>query len=262
VDTAQTLPDALIPGLLLASSLAYVSYRRRWTDGSGSLVAAGVGALTFMGGVVPTVALLAFFFSSALLARWTRSKSADSPLVSEQSAARDAYQVMAVGALPALLSLARVESGQPRWLLASFAALAFACADTWATDVGQTYPARPRLLGFGAQVPTGFSGGMTLRGTSAALGGAGFLGLVGWLGLYSTWRSWALVTMVGFGASLLDSLLGATVQSRNICGGCGRLTERGSHCGRPATRLRRGLSNWGVNLVCSGVAAWLGYLVT
>ena len=85
-------------------------------------------------------------------------------------------------------------------------------------------------------VPAGTSGGVTLQGSLAALAAAVLLALVAWL---LRWPASAVAAAIIGGAAgcLLDSWLGATVQSRRHCDTCGKATEMRVHfCGN-ATRF-------------------------
>src|SRR5205085_9892042 len=95
-------------------------------------------------------------------------------------------------------------------------ALATATADTWATELGVLSPQQPRLITTGKHVAPGTSGGITLLGTTAAALGAFALGLVFWL-LQRCQRSLIALPLTalvsGLAGSIVDSLLGATVQA-------------------------------------------------
>jgi uncharacterized membrane protein len=63
-----------------------------------------------------------------------------------------------------------------------------------------------------------------------------------------------LITLWGFFASLLDSLLGATIQAQYLCPVCKKVTERKKHCRDNQTTFYSGLSwinNDLVNFYCS-----------
>jgi uncharacterized protein (TIGR00297 family) len=248
------MPSLLI-GFGLALLLSTAAYRRHWLTAGGAVAATAVGAATFSGGLGLASALLIFFFSSVALGRYLKP-GIESVLTAEQRGPRDAMQVIAVGVIPATAAAVFAATQDARWAWVALAAWAFATADTWATAVGMTARRIPRVLGFGAQTLSGLSGAMTARGTLAALVGALALGLWG-----AVWFRHpeavpiAWVAAAGFVGSVLDSVLGATIQMRLRCASCGQATELRTHCDQPAVRLRGFLSNWGVNLVCSAFAA-------
>lgn len=258
MDSPPSLPNALILGALLAVAVSALGYKQRWLSVSGSIVAVPIGAALFSAGWTTTSALLFFFLSSALLARLFRSQSNLSPSPSQQHAPRTASQVLAVGGIPALAAVFAEFGSCAACIPASLAALAFATSDTWATEVGMTSHAQPRMLGLGRRVPLGLSGGMTLRGTLAAVAGAVAIGLIAArLGI----KAMSIVAAAGFVGSLVDSLLGATVQKRYVCAQCALETEERRHCDVPTVIRRRGLSNAAVNLVTSAGIAVLVLLV-
>jgi uncharacterized membrane protein len=108
----------------------------------------------------------------------------------------------------------------------------------------------PRLITTRRLVEPGTSGGLTRLGTLAALGGAALIGLVAAAFDLAAGRSlgWAvalvlIVTVSGLAGSLVDSLLGATVQAIYYCDACGKETERHPlhSCGAPTRQIR----GWG-----------------
>jgi uncharacterized membrane protein len=119
------------------------------------------------------------------------------------------------------------------------------------------------LITTGARVEPGTSGGVSLQGTLAALGGSAAIGLPAGL-LAGEWRLAAAAVLGGLAGSLFDSLLGATVQAMYWCPSCQKETERHpSHtCGASTQPIRgwRWLGNDAVNFSASVVGAatvWL-----
>lgn len=107
--------------------------------------------------------------------------------------------------------------------LACLVALSGCCGDTWASEVGSVVGSRkPRLITTWRAVPPGTNGGMTTVGTAASCAGGFAVGLsyfITWLLIGNQAASqpaqWPVVFVGvagGFLCSLLDSLLGATVQ--------------------------------------------------
>jgi len=149
-------------------------------------------------------------------------------------------------------------------------ALATATADTWATELGVLSPHQPRLITTGKPVGPGTSGGMTLLGTGAGAVGALALGLVFWL-LQRCPKSLASLPLIalfsGLSGSIVDSILGATVQAMYYCPTCEKETERYVHkCGTRTLPLRgiAWLNNDVVNFIATlsgaltamGIAVW------
>jgi len=167
------------------------------------------------------------------------------------------------------------------WFFAAAGAMAAVNADTWATELGVLSPTPPRLMTTGQRVPAGTSGGVTALGTTAALGGGLFIGLMALaLGqMEAIWGSsplnghhlfWLVPISIlgGLGGSTFDSLLGATVQGIYYCPRCQKETEARVHrCGQPTRHLRgwRWLNNDWINfassIVGSLMAGFLGWVV-
>ena len=207
----------VVAGALLAAAICIVSHRLRLLATSGSLAAFVVGAAVFgAGGWRAALPLLVFFVTANAWGRWRRAKKRG--LAIEKSGPRDASQVAANGALPALFVLLAhffPDHGKI-FYLAYAAAIAEANADTWATEVGAGANEAPRMITTFAPVPAGRSGAISLIGTIAAVAGAVLVGLAS-TSLFDPGARWpciATIAVSGIAGALVDSLLGATVQSQ------------------------------------------------
>lgn len=267
----------LMIGFFLAVLIALAAWRVRSLSRSGAVAAAGLGTVVFgLGGLPWSVLLLGFFISSSGLSRLAaRRKQALNEKFSKGSQ-RDAAQVMANGGISGLFVLLHLVFPESVWPWLAFAGtLAAVNADTWATELGVLSHSTPRLITNGQTVERGTSGGITFTGTLAAAAGAAFIGLLAllvwdaarWspLTLQRSGLVLLLVTLGGLAGSLIDSLLGATLQAIYHCPTCSKETERHPlHiCGSPTTRLRglQWMDNDWVNTVCAlagGVLALLG----
>jgi len=285
----------IIAGLLLALIVAIVAWRARVLNHSGAIAAAGLGTVVFgLGGLGWAILLLAFFLSSSALSRLFRKQKRAVEEKFSKGSQRDAGQVFANGGIAGLIALIHVFlPGVAVGAWAAFAgSLAAANADTWATELGVLSRNVPRLVTNGRPVERGESGGVTLLGSLAALGGSALIALLTllfWQGhvlslpasapawlvtlvspraqALSAAQSWAwlgVITLAGFSGSLVDSLLGATLQANYYCPACHKQTERYPFhaCGAPTRRIRGlpWLNNDGVNVVCSLVGSLAGLI--
>ena len=183
--------------------------------------------------------------------------------VVEKGDERDAGQVIANGGVFAAAALGYVLAPSPVWYAIGAGALAASTADTWATEVGTLAGADPVSIISWQKVPPGTSGGVSLIGTAGGVGGALFISAV------SAFANWPVpftaVALGGLAGTLVDSLLGATLQARRWCDVCSKSTERLVHsCGTKARHAGglAGLDNDAVNSVCSGVGALIALLLS
>jgi uncharacterized membrane protein len=151
--------------------------------------------------------------------------------------------------------------GDERLWLAFAGAMAAVNADTWSTELGVLSLIPPRIITTGQKVERGTSGGITLAGILAALGGALFVGIAAII--FPASSSWlyrlGIITLGGLIGSLFDSVLGATVQAIYWCPTCQKETERHpTHtCGSSTSQVRgwSWFNNDMVNLACSLMGA-------
>ncbi|MBV9543212.1 MAG: DUF92 domain-containing protein, partial [Chloroflexi bacterium] len=228
-----------------ASVISLVAYRRRTLTVDGAVAAAGVGAIVFARmGLRGAGALLAFFISSSALSRLSRPEPGG--FKQAKGARRDASQVLANGGVATVCAFMG-------WRSAFVGALATAAADTWATEIGMRFGGTPRLVTTLRRVEAGTSGGMTLAGLLASLGGAATVSAV-WSVLGGGAAALKPALIAGVAGALADSLLGATAQGLYRCSKCGALLESvGTH----EAELLRG-SRWVNNDVVNAGATLIG----
>ena len=120
-----------------------------------------------------------------------------------------------VGALLALLVCRAPTLWVPPLLLAFAASFSAKLADTFGSEIGKRWGRHTVLITTLRPVPPGTEGAVSLEGTAASLAGALLMGVVMLaLGLLSGPAAWGLVAAVGLVATLLESLVGATLQRR------------------------------------------------
>ena len=95
---------------------------------------------------------------------------------------------------------------------ASFAAK---LADTCGSEIGKRWGRRTFLITSLRPVPAGTEGAISVEGTAASVAGSALMALVMLaLGLLQGPELLGLVTLVGLVATLIESLIGATLQRR------------------------------------------------
>jgi uncharacterized protein (TIGR00297 family) len=252
-------------GGLFAAAIALAAWRARSLTVDGACAAFVVGTATFgSGGWAATIVLLAFFASSVGFSRLGKARKRALGDIAK-GGPRDAMQVLANGgAATVCIVFARIDLAHAAAWLAGFATgYAAATADTWSTEIGTLARGTPRSILTGAPIATGLSGGVSVQGTLAALGGAIWIALAAAATGYGLAVA-AIVAILGFGGALFDSVLGAAAQVLRWCPACERACENDPHvCGTRTTRLRgfAWLDNDGVNFAATALPAALAVVV-
>lgn len=262
------VPVQLVIGALLAAIVAYAAFRLGALNRGGALAAFILGTIVFgLCGLPWAIVLLTFFITSSGLSQLFKRRKRKMEDQFAKGGRRDAWQVAAnggVAGLAVLLHLVYPDSSIP-WVMFA-AAFAGANADTWATELGVLNRRWPRNLTTWKQVPPGTSGGISLAGTIAAAGGALLIAVMA----VALWPKTAagygerlifglVILAAGVFGSLVDSLLGATLQGIYWCAVCDKETEKNPwhNCGSETTRIKGlpWMNNDAVNLACTLSAA-------
>jgi uncharacterized protein (TIGR00297 family) len=251
----------MIVEFAVAGAVAIMAYGARLLTAGGAIAATAVGAASMVGGAGWVVPLLFFFASSSALSRW-RGAERERLLgaIIEKGNRRDAIQVLANGAVFAIAAALSTLGDVGTWQAVGAGAIAAATADTWSTEIGTVLGGSPRLIFSGRRVPPGTSGGVTIPGSIAGIAASILAAFVvsrlDWVvPVYS-------VVAGGIAGSLVDSVIGATMQERRWCATCAVETERRTHsCGTPTGHRGgiRGCNNDFVNLmstIAGGVVTW------
>ncbi len=238
-----------------------VARNRHALSTSGAIAAAILGTIAGAAGWEWAILLVAFFISGTLFSKMgAERKAARTVGLTEKGGERDSLQVLANGGVFGVLAVLSLLTGQPSWLIMATGAIAASTSDTWATEIGTLGSGTVRSIRDWREVDPGTSGGVTVIGSLAAVAGAVFVaGLALALGLPGTAACAALAG--GIVGSFLDSVLGATAQSKRWCAQCGIETERMTHTCGSMTTHRAGalwLDNDGVNAISSFGGAILG----
>lgn len=210
-----------LAGGFLSLAVTFAAYRRMALTRSGAWAAAVTGVVLVLAGWRWLALVGVFFISSSVLTRL--EASGGTARRSFDRGGRRWQQVAANGGVAAICAAGTALTGWPQGFAVAAGAVAAATADTWATEIGRWSRTPPRLIATGRPVEPGVSGGVTAAGTLAAVAGALFIGAVAFVlesassgpgGAAPHAASAAWIAAGGFTGSLLDSVLGATLEGR------------------------------------------------
>jgi len=256
-------PIVHIEAATIVLILALLSLKLKLLDRGGILASIPIGYVIYVFGGVDYFILLLVFYLASGAATKLRVRRIGRDLFDKDSI-RGWRNVVANGATAAIISLLNITGfNRDRITAAYLGAVGTAFADTLATEIGLLYPGEPRLITNMKKV---------LRGTPGAVSPYGYLGGIGALlililssmAMGATGLRLVVATMVsGVLGMTIDSVLGATIQSKYRCVICGKLTESRVHCGM-AAEMVDGISlidTHMVNLISIMLGALTAYLI-
>jgi uncharacterized protein (TIGR00297 family) len=227
-------PDSLthiIFGVVASAIIAIVSYKIHFLDRGGSALAFLMGSIIFsLGGWAYTLPILGFFISSSLLSKGGKLKKKQLAATYQKSGIRDFHQTLANGGVATILVLTSFLSGYEMIYYVYIASLAAATADTWGTELGIFSKKNPVLITNFNSVSPGTSGGISIIGSIASLFGSIFIVFIGSLFISLTSYQIIFIVLFGYAGSLMDSIIGATLQGQYKCEICNKNTESKFHC--------------------------------
>jgi uncharacterized protein (TIGR00297 family) len=260
------IPEQMLIALLLAGAIGLVSHRFHFLSPSGSLATFLLAVIVYgIGGWMWTLPILTFFIASSLLSKLGKSRKKSLEGIFDKTDKRDAGQVAANGGLAGLLVMLWYFFPDRYELYFYFlGSVAAVTADTWGTELGTLLKGKPRSIVTFRSVEVGTSGGVSIAGILGGAFGAALV-MVSSLIFGPEPLSVHVMTSIiaaGIIGSLVDSLLGATLQAQ-YCTDTGRLTEKRSVNGVP-TKLVRGfhwINNDVVNWMCAAAGVLTMYFL-
>lgn len=230
-------PEQIFTGTLLSLTISVFSYYLGFLSLSGTIGTFILGSIIFgFGGLLYTIPILAFFLVSSLLSRVGKRFKKQYESLFEKTGVRDFYQVWANGGIPAILVIFNVFFPATNIFYAYCAAIAAATADTWGTELGIFSKKHPRMITSFKAVPPGTSGAVSIMGSIASFAGSLFITIIGMI-YYTSNQNITdisyiifIITISGFFGSIIDSIIGATIQAQYNCPVCHKITEKKNHC--------------------------------
>ncbi len=203
----------LIAVILFSAGGAWLLFRMSLLTRHAAVVVYFMGVYFFgVLGLSWTLPLLAFFLSSVVLTRFhDRFRGKVRP-----ASRRNAWQVLANGLWAILASAAYLVFREPVLIYLYISIVAAVTADTWASEIGPVIHRRCFSLAHGRMLTSGVSGGISLAGTLASMAGSFGVSLMALHLFFGTieWPLLLVLTLAGFMACFVDTLLGAFVEEK------------------------------------------------
>ncbi|CAH1449035.1 unnamed protein product [Lactuca virosa] len=259
--------------VLISSLIALRAYRKNSLDVSGAFAGFFVMAVHLSVNYRFGAMLLAFFFTSSKLTKMGEDRKRTLDADFKEGGQRNWIQVLSNGGIASVLVIAFwglttsqdtcLDSKESKIITALVGGLIghYSCCngDTWSSELGVLSDEQPRLITTFRPVRRGTNGGITKAGLEAAAAAGSVIGLAFILPGFFT-KSCTndaffkqlfvipLSAIAGLAGSLIDSILGATLQFSGFC------SVRNKVVSKPGPTVKRisGLSildNNGVNLV-------------
>ncbi|KAH7848829.1 hypothetical protein Vadar_008691 [Vaccinium darrowii] len=258
---------------LVSAAIAIRSYRRKSLNLSGAVLGFIVMTIHIAVNYRFGAMLLVFFFTSSKLTKVGQEKKRSVDAEFKEGGQRNWIQVLSNSGIATILVIIfwKLSGSQDRCLDSKESHLLtaliggmighYCCCngDTWSSELGVLSDAQPRLITTLKPVRRGTNGGVTKAGLLAAAAAGCIIGLTFVILGFSTTRCTfdvalkqllviPLSALAGVGGSLIDSLLGATLQFSGFC------SVRNKVVGKPGPTVTRisgltVLDNNAVNLV-------------
>ncbi len=256
--------DSMFAIFLVTCLVAYAGYRLKSLTRSGVVLTVVTGTVIGYGfGWFGLYLLGVFFSTSSLASKYRASEKAPVDEIVEKSGPRDHIQVLANGGIGMVTALGMAVTANEAWLFAYIVSIAAATSDTWGSEFGVLAKKKPRSILTLRPVEPGTSGGVSLYGTLMSIVGAATIVLAVYPFMTLGFEVTLALIVLGLVGSVVDTLLGATVQRKYRCQVCGKLTEKQQHHGRATQYVSgwRWLGNDAVNFTSIATAALLCFFV-
>jgi uncharacterized protein (TIGR00297 family) len=232
-------------GALINIVFSFVAYKKKSLSLSGFAAAAILGtAIYTFGGIFFWIILGSFFVSSSILTK-IKDYISVADEVNLKDGIRTYTQVIANGFAGLLFAYLFYLTKDHLYMLAFAASIASCNADTWASEIGRLSTKETYSLLTRNPIEKGLSGGVSNLGLLASFLGSLFIAIIflfGYLIIYDFSREivifFVLCVAAGFWGSILDSIIGETIQAKYYCSVCGKVIEKNTHHRTSATLIK------------------------
>ena len=206
--------DRLLPALIITVAFGLLAYWLRSVTASGAFAGILTAFVIYLGLGWSGFVTLVLVFVITLICTGIGVEKKRQLGLAESHHGRNAAQVLAN--IAAAAAFAALSVRQPWFAVACIAAMAEAAADTTQSEIGEVASSRAWLISTFRQVPPGTDGGVTLAGLGAGAFAAAIVATVAGF-THAIELRWAgIAGSSGFLGTIVDSLLGATLERRGL----------------------------------------------
>jgi len=215
VATKTPFRTRLVPAVLATLAFALFARLSRGVTYSGAAAGTLVTSVLFLSGGPPIFAAVLLVFVLTLAATMFGRARKRSLAIAERAGGRDGAQVLAnVGVSATFAALSAITPYRLPLIVGSLAALAEVACDTVSSETGKALASKARLVTSGRIVTAGTDGAVSVPGTVLGVTAAALIAIeAAFTGLLNTHLG-AIVILSATLGMLLDSLLGATLESK------------------------------------------------
>jgi uncharacterized protein (TIGR00297 family) len=252
-------------GYILSAIVVFISIRLKLLNIEGALVTFLLALFIFgLGEWKWTIPILVFFAFSSLLSK-VSDKLGKSPQMRERTkgSERDMLQVFANGGISLGAVILNFLFPNEVWYFIYLVSLSVSMTDTWSTEIGTWLGKKTYLITTLKQTEKGISGGVSVAGTIGGIIGSIVVISSGLIFVNLTVSLFILLVIFGTIGSLIDSLMGATIQSKYRCSDCESIVEIKMHCSK-SSKLISGMgliNNDAVNFISAFIVSIIFYSV-
>ena len=226
--------------IILSLLLGLIAYLKRALTMPALILAVLFSTLiTYFGGLTSFIILVVVFLGSIITKLFYKNKKSNK---------RKLIQIISNVGIGVLSLIIYKFTSNDLYLLIYASVMAESLADTLASDIGVLSKSEPINILTLKKGERGLSGNISFLGLISALIGSLLIGTIYYIGMDKSITSFIIIILSGFLGSLIDSILGASIQVKYKCEKCKKITERKEHCGKK-TNYYKGIKWIDNNLV-------------
>jgi len=176
---------------------------------------------------------------------------------------RNHIQFLANMSVSGILSILHIITESDIYIIAFVCAISASICDSMASDIGVLSKGQTYNITTLKKQAKGLSGGVSILGLIASLITAIMMAIIYGIFIEFELVPFLVIVVLGFVGSIIDSIIGATIQVKYKCLSCGIVTEKKEHCKKKTMHYQgiNGLSNDIVNLLTNILVASIAIII-